>query len=121
MTQIRFTSLTPNPSFQMVWDVNPQDVWNFRSQLLIIDVRREDEFYGELGHIPQAQHIVLDELESKIPQLPKDKAIVFICRSGARSAQASMWASQMGLKNTYNMKGGMIRWNEENLETEGKN
>ncbi|MGE4130194.1 MAG: rhodanese-like domain-containing protein [Bdellovibrionales bacterium] len=52
--------------------------------------------------------------------MPKDKTVVFVCRSGARSGRATAFAFEQGFKYVYNMKGGMIRWNELNLEVEGR-
>ncbi len=53
-------------------------------------------------------------------KIPKDKTVVFICRSGGRSGNATAMAKDQGFANVYNMKGGMLLWNEMGLETEGK-
>lgn len=107
-----------NPDFSTVQDVNPDVVWANKDQLCLIDVRRPDEYVGELGHIPGAKLIVLDTLPDHIDELPTDQTIVFICRSGNRSGRASAFAFESGLKNTYNMLGGMLLWNEKKLPTE---
>jgi rhodanese-related sulfurtransferase len=104
--------------FIEVQDVDPLDVWTLKKELLLVDVRQEDEFFGELGHIPGSQLIQLDQLQDHLKDLPKNQTIVFICRSGARSAHASYQAQLYGLKNTFNMLGGMLLWNKNNLETE---
>lgn len=108
----------PNPENPNVQDVTPETVWENKDKLCLIDVRRPDEYTGELGHIPGAKLIVLDTLPDHIDELPKDQTIVFICRSGGRSGRASGFAFESGLKNTYNMLGGMLLWNERNLPTE---
>ena len=51
-------------------------------------------------------------------EIPKDKTVVFVCRSGGRSARATAHALEHGYTNVYNLKGGMILWNELHLETE---
>ena len=80
MPFVQFESKTQNPEVNTVSDVSPEEVHSKLSDLKIVDVRGEDEFVGELGHIPQAQLIVLDQLESHVNELPKDQSIVFICR-----------------------------------------
>ena len=52
----------------------------------LIDVRDPDEF--ATGTIKGAQNIPVDNLEAKIPTLPADKPIVFICGTGARSGES---------------------------------
>lgn len=54
---------------------------------IILDVRTEAE-YNE-GHVKDAIHIVLDELEYEIDQLKVlQKPIITCCKSGARSEHA---------------------------------
>lgn len=101
-----------NPYFPDVQDVFPQEVNDNASQLCLIDVREESEFFGELGHVPGSQLINLSSLPENLKELPKDKSIVFICRSGGRSAQASSFVQQHGFVNVYNMQGGMLMWNQ---------
>ena len=93
-----------------------------KDQVHLIDVRGSDEFIAELGHIegatlvtlgPELQAYLEEGAEGKL----KDEAIVFICRSGGRSAQATMFSQQLGYQKVYNMRGGMLRWNELQLPT----
>jgi hydroxyacylglutathione hydrolase len=91
------------------------DVLNFE----LIDVRRPDEFVGELGHIQGAKLFTLGpELENYLLKANKEKATLFICRSGARSANATLFAIDLGFKDVYNLEGGMILWNNLNLPIE---
>ncbi len=84
------------------------------SNLRLIDVRRPDEFNGELGHIQGAVLKTLGpELTNFLSSANKDEPTLFICRSGVRSAQATGIAMDLGFKEVYNLEGGMIRWNEE--------
>ena len=118
---ITFANSFENPQFNDVSDVDPKEVQEKKQSLKLIDVRQPDEFTGELGHIPGAELIVLNELPQKLNELPRDQTIVFICRSGNRSAQATAFALENGFTSVYNMAGGMLRWNELNLETTEKN
>lgn len=80
----------------------------------LIDVRRADEFQGELGHISGSELINLEnELESALKEMSKDKKIIFICRSGHRSGIATSLAIDMGFTKVLNMTGGMLKWNKE--------
>ena len=88
------------------------------SQFILIDVRRPDEFSGELGHINGAKLVTLGpELEAFLVAGNKDDKILFICRSGMRSANATLAAIELGYKNVFNMEGGMLLWNQKNFPT----
>ncbi len=82
----------------------------------LIDVRGADEFVGELGHIEGAKLVTLGpELETFIKGMDKSKEVLFICRSGGRSANATMFAKSQGFDKVFNMNGGMILWNQLGL------
>ncbi len=66
-------------SFERIMKENPDS-------LLLVDVRDAKEF--KAGAIKGAIHIPINELEKKIETLPKDKPIVFLCGTGARSGEA---------------------------------
>ena len=118
---IHFESKTKNPNIPTVYDISVADVNHNKAHVRLIDVRRPDEWVGELGHIREAELMTLDTLPLKINDLNKNEVIVFVCRSGGRSAQATAFAQQNGFQNVYNMAGGMLAWNEANFETVEKN
>lgn len=79
----------------------------------MIDVRRPEEYTGELGHIEGSELVTLEtDFENMLPRWGTDETYVFICRSGRRSTDAALYAMQKGFKNVYNLEGGMIDWNE---------
>lgn len=121
MATYSFEKKLTNPNHSTVQDVEPSEVFENRNQLCLIDVRRSDEFVGELGHAPGAQLITLNTLPENTEKIPKDKTVVFLCRSGGRSGQAAAFFQEQGWTDVYNMRGGMILWNDQGLETEGKN
>ena len=85
----------------------------------VIDVRRADEFVGELGHIKGAKNVTLGpELHDFFETAPKDENYLFVCRSGGRSTQATLMAKAKGFSRVTNMAGGMIHWNELALKTD---
>ncbi|WP_197460882.1 rhodanese-like domain-containing protein [Ferroacidibacillus organovorans] len=78
------------------------------SSLEIVDVREPSEFKS--GHIAKARNIPLGTLDRMLAEIPKDKDVVFVCRSGARSSMAARKAQKGGLKAIYNLTGGMSSW-----------
>ncbi|HHW36688.1 MAG TPA: rhodanese-like domain-containing protein [Bacillales bacterium] len=79
--------------------------------ITVIDVRTPQE-YGE-GHIPDAKLIPLQEIETRLNEFSEDEQYLIVCRSGNRSAQASEILVQNGMKQIYNMTGGMNEWTGE--------
>jgi len=77
-------------------------------QALIVDVRDSSEYAQ--GHIPRAKHISLSQLMHRLKEVPKDKTVVVVCRSGSRSGNAALLLTEAGFRNVYNMSGGMQRW-----------
>jgi len=86
----------------------------------LIDVRDEDEYRGELGHVAGARLIPLKELPERIGELDDAKGceIVAICRVGVRSSTAAAILTGLGFEHVSNLKGGMIEWNDAHLPVE---
>ena len=69
-------------------EITPEEFKGYLGQVTLIDVRRPDEFNGELSHIPSARLVTLGpELDDFLKSHPKEDGIVFVCRSGARSGR----------------------------------
>ena len=73
-----------------------------------LDVREPSEW--EEAHIPYATLIPLGELNSRLSEIPKDKNIVVVCRSGNRSAVGRDLLINSGFTNVTSMAGGMNTW-----------
>lgn len=78
----------------------------------LVDVREPHEnaefnIGGVLIPLGKIQTMQLDELEDL-----KEQEIIFYCRSGNRSGQACLFLDAMGFKNTKNLVGGMLAWQE---------
>lgn len=56
------------------------------SQVMVVDVRDEKVFLK--GSFPGAVNLPINDLEKKMASLPKDKPVVFVCATGARSGEA---------------------------------
>jgi rhodanese-related sulfurtransferase len=86
------------------------------AKVRLLDVRMPNEFTGELGHVADSELVTLGpDLQQLLDNGDRKNPIVFICRSGARSAQATGYAVDIGYENVANLSGGMIRWNEDGL------
>ncbi|MCY0864991.1 MAG: rhodanese-like domain-containing protein [Sulfobacillus sp.] len=77
-------------------------------QAVIVDVREASEYRA--GHIPRAKHISLGQLVHRLKEVPKDKTVVVVCRSGSRSGKAAELLAEAGFRNVFNMSGGMQKW-----------
>lgn len=100
-------------------EVAVEKVYETLGKVRLVDVRRPEEFNNELGHIKGAEMVTLGaELSNFLSSGDRMQEIVFVCRSGARSGQATIESQKLGYKYTSNMVGGMIRWNEVNQPVE---
>jgi rhodanese-related sulfurtransferase len=82
-------------------------------ELHIIDVREPHEnadfnIGGVLVPLGKIQSMQIEEIEDL-----KDKEVIMYCRSGNRSGQACMFLDEMWFKNTKNLVGGMLAWQEK--------
>lgn len=107
-----FSTSTENPNFSQVRDVAATEVFEKKDTLVLIDVRETHEYNAELGHIDGTKLIVMNTIPNHLDEIPKDKPVVFICRSGGRSSQVAAFCMDQGYENVFNMKGGMLMWNQ---------
>jgi rhodanese-related sulfurtransferase len=81
----------------------------------ILDVREDDEFAA--GHIAGAVHVPLMQLPGRATELDREVEWLAVCRSGARSLQATAYLSRLGLR-VANVAGGMEAWSRAGLPYE---
>ena len=110
-------------NFSGVWEIQPaaleERIAGGRGKdIQVIDVREPAEFSDALGHIPGAQLLPLSELAARSAEIDKGRPIVTVCRSGARSAQATVLLQKSGFAQVANLAGGMLRWRAEALPFE---
>jgi glyoxylase-like metal-dependent hydrolase (beta-lactamase superfamily II)/rhodanese-related sulfurtransferase len=110
-------------NFGGVWEIAPQALLERMAgdragDVQLVDVREPAEFVKGLGHIPGARLIPLAELVARSGELDRAKPAVMVCRSGARSAQATVLLQKNGFTQVANLAGGMLRWRAEALPYE---
>ena len=106
-------------TFGGIWEIEPHSLRERQADIQVVDVRERDEFTDALGHIPGARLIPLSTLPAHVAELDRSLPVVTVCRSGARSAQASVMLQKSGLTQVANLAGGMLRWRTEGLPVEG--
>jgi glyoxylase-like metal-dependent hydrolase (beta-lactamase superfamily II)/rhodanese-related sulfurtransferase len=100
-------------TFAGIWEIQPDALEENAAAIQIVDVRESDEYHGALGHIRNAKLIPLGALPGRVGELARDRPVVLVCRSGARSAQASVLLQRAGFSDVANLAGGMLRWRAE--------
>jgi rhodanese-related sulfurtransferase len=74
----------------------------------ILDVRQPDEW--NQFHIPDSTLIPLEELASRLNEVPQNREVVVVCRTGHRSAQGRDILLQAGFTQVTSMAGGLTQW-----------
>ena len=106
-------------TFAGIWELQPDWLAENPGRVQVVDVREPDEFDGSLGHIKGAKLLPLGSLMEKKQEISKDIPVVLVCRSGARSAQATVLLKNAGYPKVANLAGGMLRWRAQRLPVEG--
>jgi rhodanese-related sulfurtransferase len=80
----------------------------------VVDVREPNEYAG--GHVPGAINQPLSRFDPR--QLPSDKPVILICKSGGRSASALGKARAAGREDVRHYAGGTMGWQDRGERTE---
>jgi rhodanese-related sulfurtransferase len=88
---------------------------------ILVDVREKDEVEIVTYDVPNYINMPLSVFEDEFEKLPKDKDMVLVCRSGARSLRATAFLIHHGYhpEKVVNMQHGIIRWIEKGFPTKG--
>ena len=106
-------------TFAGIFEIEPAALEESREAIQVVDVRERDELEGPLGRIAGAKWIPLGELPARAGELGRDRPVVLVCRSGARSAHATALLAKEGFHEVANLAGGMQRWRAEGHPVEG--
>ena len=82
---------------------------------LIVDVREPNE-YNQL-RARGAVLLPLGSLEGRVKDLPRDRELLLMCRTGGRSSNATQFLAANGFENVTNVAGGIVSWHGAGLPT----
>jgi rhodanese-related sulfurtransferase len=104
----RIQGLNPIGPNQALSLMNHQDA-------VVLDVREDKEY--EQGHILGSKHLPLSQLEDALKTLKadKDKPVIVVCNSGARSKSVCSALSKQEYQSVHNLTGGIMAWKSANL------
>jgi rhodanese-related sulfurtransferase len=101
-------------------DLSPReafDAWQ-AGELAIVDCREQDEH--DATRVAGVPLIPMSELLARTDELPDDRPLAIICRSGSRSAQVADYLTASGEHGQVaNVEGGIIAWAVEGLPYDG--
>ncbi|MES2626785.1 MAG: rhodanese-like domain-containing protein, partial [Pseudomonadota bacterium] len=102
-------------TYSGILEISPQWVAGHMDDVLILDVRTRVETDEESARIAGAMLIPVNELRARLAEVPDNKPVMTICRSGKRSVLAYNILREAGRKQVASIKGGLLRWYEEGL------
>ena len=84
---------------------------------VILDVRTPKEFSE--GRIENAVNLDFhsENFREELDKLDKDKTYIVHCAKGVRSRKTLNVMKELGFKEAYNMKGGIVKWKEKGFST----
>jgi glyoxylase-like metal-dependent hydrolase (beta-lactamase superfamily II)/rhodanese-related sulfurtransferase len=100
-------------SFAGVPEVEPEWVMQNQPSVTILDVRDADEIDESLSGLLNLIHIPLAQLRARVDEVPRDKPVVTLCRSGKRSSLALGILKAAGHSQVANIQGGMLHWHQQ--------
>ena len=106
--------------FRGVKEVKPTEALQLinHKNAFVLDVREVSEYNG--GHVLNSVLIPLGTLKARLDELEKyrDRPMVVVCRSGSRSGTACAILAKHGYAQAYNLAGGVLAWQRNNLPLE---
>ncbi len=86
-----------------------------REKAVVIDVREPAEFAA--GHITNAKNVPLAQIEERLPQVVKNKAlpVILVCATSPRAVRAQVLARKLGYDQAEALAGGLQAWRAAGL------
>jgi uncharacterized protein len=95
--------------------ISVREVPYLEGDFLVLDVREPYEFVE--GHAAIATNVPLSQLKERLHEIPRDKRVYVICRSGRRSRRALNTLREAGYRKVHLVRGGMLAWQVARLPT----
>ncbi len=86
---------------------------------LLIDVREIEEVDALAYDVLNIINIPLSDFENRYSEIPKDREVVIVCKSGGRSLRAAGFLVNHAYTNVVSMQHGIIRWEQKGFPTKG--
>ncbi len=96
-----------NPEISATWLAEHLD------HVHLLDVREPHELTGPLGSVPNVQNLPLASVLTRGVPFDPEEPVVFICRSGRRSALAASALADAGYRAVASVEGGMLAWTHD--------
>ncbi len=114
-------TITQETSARIIEDITPQAAFTLiqenqdKPDFVILDVRTPLEF--GVGYIENAINInfYADAFRDELDNLDKNKTYLIYCLSGGRSGKTLNIMAELNFEEVYNVSGGIIAWNAEEL------
>ena len=84
-----------------------------RQDAVVFDIR--DKSLYQQGHIAGAQHLNIEQLETKNMSKYAEKPVIFVCGNGANAPKIGNQLKKLGLSNVFFLQGGITAWQAANL------
>jgi rhodanese-related sulfurtransferase len=110
-------SQQPGAASSLPAEINTAQAYELyqKNGAFFLDVREKSEW--DALHIANTTLIPLGQLPDRLNEIPKDKPIVVVCRSGNRSAAGRDILKQNGYTNVTSMAGGLTNWKAQGFPT----
>lgn len=80
---------------------------------VLLDVRESNEFVAVRA--PGAMLVPTSSFAARVDELPSDRPLLVICRTGVRSAAVTGYLARTGRHDVFNVTGGMDAWEQAGL------
>lgn len=106
-------SPSPNQNIPEITATELKDRLDSNSTPMLVDVR--ESFERDIADLPEVGQlrIPLAELPGRSSEIPRDREVVFYCRSGSRSGTVVQYLQAQGYESVVNLKGGVLAWRED--------
>ena len=109
---------TPTTGTGLPAEISVEEAYQkYQQDVFFLDVRTQEEW--DQFHIPNTTLIPLGELPDRLNELPRDRQIVVVCRSGNRSQSGRDTLLNAGFTNVTSMTGGVTEWSNQGYPIEG--
>lgn len=85
-------------------------------EVFLLDVRTPREYAG--GRIPGSVLIPMNQVPNRLAEIPRDRKVVVVCATGARSAAVTNYLQQRGYRGAVNYTRGVVDWARNGLRLE---